>query len=78
MTQQRAAYQKYLRAYHALAQANAHMDDKSTHQQNWLHLHYALIKEKLAKTGQKARLQLEAKLAKIGSELAVLKGHLAE
>ncbi|HAS41544.1 MAG TPA: hypothetical protein DCS93_13770 [Microscillaceae bacterium] len=72
LDQQRATYQKRLRAYHAFAQANAQLDDKPKHQQSWLRLHYRLTQEKLEKNGQKVLLKLEIKLAAIASELAVL------
>ena len=78
LEKQRAAYQKYLRAYHAFAQANAHLDGKPAYQQSWLRLHYTLTKEKLEKNGQKALMRLEMKLAKVRSELEVLEQYKQE
>ena len=78
LEKQRASYQKLLRAYHAFAQAKAAMHDKPKHQQGWLRLHYTLTKEKLAKNGQKALVQLEVKLARIDTELAVLEQYVKE
>ena len=75
LEKQRTTYQKLLRAYHAFAQANAHMADKPEYQQSWLRLHLTHAKEKLEKNGQKALLLLEVKLANIQSELEVLAGY---